>query len=147
MGEHCVEFETRGAQRRAASPSPDTIDCDFTCSRPARYAYLNSGVVVGFAGSLARFYARVISVADEYHAAHHRWPLDQLIVARVFLQHASSEAYDLDYAGVLCAHLHRFRWRALVHGAYGTVLRPLGTVAALLHFNGGSKWMLRKHRP
>ena len=65
----CIPAEASVAVRPLPEPppeqrptsDPDLLDCDFTCAPSKAFKFLNSGVVVGYAGALATFYGEVLA--------------------------------------------------------------------------------------
>jgi hypothetical protein len=135
FGPYCEQFPaTRTVPRRL-------VDCDFTCSNPPAYRFLNSGFVAARVPDARAFFALY---AAEF-ASRKRIPPnpDQAISAELFVRHHTARRYGLDLEAQLSLQLHRMKRRSLEVSADGSVASRLfdRKPACFLHFNGGSKFM------
>ena len=71
------------------------VDCDWTCSKPPAYQYLNGGFIAARARHAVGLFRRfAIALADN--------PVyDQAVASDIFVQHGQQMNYGLDYGAVL----------------------------------------------
>ena len=138
----CDRFPEPPPEQRPTS-DPDLLDCDFTCAPSKAFKFLNSGVVVGYAGALATFYGEVLATLSA------RWinrakapPFDQDIVIDTYLERWRARGYGLDYTAALSVQAHRMKRASLLVQPRALYSRVFEKRACFVHLNGGAKWML-----
>ena len=114
------------------------VDCDWTCSKPPAYQYLNGGFIAARARHAVGLFRRfAIALADNL-------VYDQAVASDMFVQHGQQMNYGLDYGAVLSLQASRMKSRSFEVDSSGAIRSRLfdGTPLCFVHFNGGSKHLM-----